>query len=67
MAKGLNGNSRWIIATAASIIASAAVLVYVVGEMKPEVKKNTVHRITDEATDRAIQSTLSAILEEVQK
>ena len=62
MAKSLNGNSRWIIATAASVIASAAVLVYVVGEMKPEVKLNTEHRIEDEATDQIIIEKLNLLL-----
>ena len=61
-AKKLNGNLTWIITTLAGIIASAAVLVYVVKEMRPEVKLNTEHRISDEATDVLILDKLDQLL-----
>lgn len=62
MPKRLNGNLKWIVTTIAGIIASSAVLVYVVNEMRPEVKLNTEHRIEDEATDRIIIEKLNELL-----
>lgn len=57
-----NGNLKWIVTTIAGIIASSAVLVYVVKEMRPEVKLNTEHRISDEATDVLILDKLDQLL-----
>ena len=62
MPKRLNGNLKWIVTTLVGIIASAAVLVYVVKEMRPEVKLNTEHRISDEATDQVIIEKLDQLL-----
>lgn len=58
-----NGNLKWIVTTLVGIVASAAVLVYVVKEMRPEVKLNTEHRISDEATDQLIIEKLDQLLE----
>ena len=66
MAKRLNGRLKVYIALsliAAGVIASYAVLGRDVTEMKPAVKLNTEHRISDEAQDAAIQHKLDNILD----
>lgn len=70
MAKRLNGNLKFYIYIGL-LIASLAGTFAVFGNdvlwMKPQVTQNTEHRIQDEAADQLIQTTLTAILDEVKK
>ncbi len=59
----LNGNLKWVITTVVGIIASCAVLVFVVGEMRPEVKLNTEHRLKGDAIDQQILGKLNELIE----
>ena len=68
--KKLNGNVKfylYIAAVIATLAGSYAIFGRDVSEMKPAVKLNTEHRISDEATDKAINDKLNAILAEVTK
>ena len=60
----LNGNLKWVLTTAAGLIASGAVLGYVVKEMRPEVKLNSEHRIKDEAVDQQILQKLDQLIDD---
>ncbi len=60
----LNGNLKWVVTTVAGLVASGAVLAYVVREMRPEVKLNTEHRIKDEAVDQQILDKLDQLIDE---
>ena len=70
MRKIVNGNLRSIIvilSAVAAIAGSYAVYGAAVKRMEPEVKLNTEHRISDEATDQLILNKMAEILTAVEK
>lgn len=65
-----NGNVRLLITIAlliATVAGSYAVYGAAVRRMEPEVKLNTEHRISDEATDQLILNKMEEILTAVEK
>ena len=68
--KIINGNLRVVIvivSAVAAIAGSYAVYGAAVRRMEPEVKLNTEHRISDEATDQMILSKMEEVLKAVEK